>query len=147
MSISLAVAEQLADAALAHAQTLNTRSLAIVVVDTGGHPVLLKRQDGGGYLLPEIAKAKAYGALGMGADTGIFAELAQTNPLFFQGLTVTTGGAMVYSPGGVIIRDGEGVVLGAVGVSGDTGPNDELCALAGINAVGLTGGMKPPGAE
>ncbi len=42
-------------------------------------------------------------------------------------------------PGGVLIRDAAGALLGAIGISGDTSDNDEAAALAGIAAAGLTG--------
>jgi uncharacterized protein GlcG (DUF336 family) len=49
------------------------------------------------------------------------------------------GGSLVPVAGGVLIKDGAGAVVGAVGVSGDTSDNDEIAALAGIEAAGLKG--------
>jgi uncharacterized protein GlcG (DUF336 family) len=40
--------------------------------------------------------------------------------------------------GGVLIKDGDGRVLGAVGISGDVSDNDEAAAVAGIEAAGFT---------
>jgi hypothetical protein len=65
-------------------------------------------------------------ALGMGADTSFLAERARGNPVFFRSVT-TVGGDLVFSPGGVLIRE-HGVIVGAVGVSGDTGEMDAQCA-------------------
>ena len=45
---------------------------------------------------------------------------------------------MVRGPGGVLVRNADGEILGAVGVSGDTSDHDETCAVAGIEAAGLT---------
>jgi uncharacterized protein GlcG (DUF336 family) len=57
--------------------------------------------------------------------------------MFFTTLAAASGGRVVTNPGGVLIRDGSGAVIGAVGISGDTSDNDELCAMAGIEAAGL----------
>jgi uncharacterized protein GlcG (DUF336 family) len=137
VNISLIQAEAIADAVFAHAEKIQTRSLALVILDSGGHPVLIKRQDGAGYLLPKIAQTKAYGALGMGQNTTFFAARAEENPVLFQSLAAASGDNIVFSPGGVIIRDASGNTIGALGVSGDSGPRDEECALAGIETSGL----------
>ena len=70
----------------------------------------------------------------------VIATRAASNPVFFQSVVAVTGGQLALSPGGVIIRDLEGRIIGAVGTSGDTGDMDEACAIAGITAAGLTHG-------
>jgi len=67
------------------------------------------------------------------------AKRAATDPAFVAAVTHAAGGALVPVPGGVLLRDEEGVLLGAVGISGDTSDNDEAAALAGIAAAGLLG--------
>jgi uncharacterized protein GlcG (DUF336 family) len=69
----------------------------------------------------------------MGADTRVLAERAQGNPVFFGSVATAVGGDIAFSPGGVLVRDAQGTILGAVGISGDTGDRDEAAALAGIN--------------
>ena len=138
--ISLGQAQTVISAALAHARGANARPLGIVVLDAGGHPVAFAREDGATFFRHDVARAKAYGALGMGDDTRVLAERAKGNAAFFQSLTAVVGGQIAFSPGGVLVRDGSGAVIGAVGVSGDTGDMDEECALAGIAAAGLKGG-------
>ena len=102
----------------------------------GGHLVAFKREDRSGILRFEIAFAKAYGALGMGFGSREIAGRAVGNPVFFSALTAISGGRLVPAPGGVlIVSDGE--MIGAVGISGDTSDNDEICALEGIKAVGF----------
>ena len=109
----------------------------IVVLDTGGHIVCAKREDGSGIIRYEIAVAKAYGALGMGWGSRTSMERATQNPNFFAAIEAASGGRIVPNPGGVLIRDAANVIVGAVGISGDTGDNDEIIAVAGIEAAGL----------
>ncbi|BBF71223.1 MULTISPECIES: GlcG/HbpS family heme-binding protein [Sphingomonas] len=140
MSLTLAQARTIIDTALDKARADGAQPLALVVLDAGAHPVATVREDGASLFRFDIAKAKATGALGMGADTRLLAVRAAANPLFFQSVVAATGGRLALSPGGVLIRDVEGTVIGAVGISGDTGDCDEACAIAGILAAGLSHG-------
>ena len=137
MSPTLNQAGRIADATLTEARTRGAKPLAVIVLDAGGHPVSFKREDGASLFRFDIARAKAMGALGMGADTREIAARAGNNPTFFTSVAVATGGALVLSAGGVLVRDDAGAIIGAVGVSGDTPDIDEACALAGIAAAGL----------
>lgn len=136
MTLSLAQARTIIDAALAKGRADNAQPLAILVLDAGAHPIAFAREDGASLFRFDIAKAKASGALGMGADTRVLAARAASNPVFFQSVAAATG-QLAFSPGGVLIRDAEGVLIGAVGISGDTGDCDEACAIVGIQAAGL----------
>jgi uncharacterized protein GlcG (DUF336 family) len=109
----------------------------VVVLDPGGHVVAAKREDNSGIIRFEIAVGKAYGALGMGWGTRTMMERAAQNPNFLTAIVAASGGRMVPNPGGVLIRDSGGKVIGAVGISGDTADKDEVCAVAGIEAAGL----------
>ena len=135
MSLTLKQAECIADATLAYATTNNVSPLAVYVLDAGGQPVVFKRQDGASLYRGNIAHAKAKGALGMGFNTRGIAEKAKNNPVFFGSLTAIPGIEIVLSPGGNLIKDARGQLLGAIGISGDTGDVDEQCALAGIAAL------------
>ncbi|MFD1612339.1 heme-binding protein [Sphingomonas tabacisoli] len=130
-------ASAMIDAALADARARNAKPLGVIVLDAGGHPVAFEREDGASLFRFDIARAKALGALGMGADTREIAARAASNPAFFTSVAVATGGSLALSAGGVLVRDGEGQVIGAVGISGDTSDVDEACALTGIAAAGL----------
>jgi uncharacterized protein GlcG (DUF336 family) len=132
--LKLAQACTIVDAALAEARGRNLAPLAVAVLDSGGNLIAFKREDGAGIVRFDIAYGKAWGALGMGFGTRELAERAQAHPTFVAALAAVSQGRMVPSPGGVLIVDGSGEVLGAVGISGDTGDNDEACAIAGINA-------------
>ena len=115
--------------------------LTVVVLDAGGHIVVALREDGSGILRREIAEGKAYGALGFGLASRELMGRAAQNPPFFAAVAAASGGRVVPNPGGVLLRDGAGAVVGAVGVSGDTGDMDEACIMDGIAqaAAGLTG--------
>lgn len=86
---------------------------------------------------PEIAGGKAWGALGMGFGGREFARRATGNSAFIQALSVASAGRIVPVPGGVLIRDEAGQIVGAVGISGDTSDNDETCAVYGVKCAGL----------
>lgn len=136
MSLTLAAAQIIVSAALEEARTRGAKPLAVIVLDAGGHPVAFAREDGASLFRHDIARAKAMGALGMGDDTRVLAERAKGNPAFFQSVSVAVGGNIAFSPGGVLIRQA-GAIIGAVGISGDTGDCDELCAFAGLKAAGF----------
>jgi uncharacterized protein GlcG (DUF336 family) len=137
MSVTLSQASTIVDVALKKARETNLAPLTVAVLDAGGHLVAFKREDKSGILRFDIAFAKAWGALGMGFGSRTLASRAAKTPQFFTMLAAASGGRMVTNPGGVLIRDGGGAVLGACGISGDTGDNDEKCAVAGIEAAGL----------
>jgi len=108
------------------------------VLDAGGHLVAFKREDRSGILRFDIAFGKAWGALGMGLGSRTLAGRAPKQPAFFTALAAASGGRLIPAPSGVLIRDKDGDVVGAVGISGDVSDNDEKCAIAGIQAAGLT---------
>ncbi len=136
MSITLSDASTIVDAALAKGRALGLKPLTVAVTDAGGHLVAFKREDGSGILRFDIAYGKAWGALGMGFGTRELTRRAADNPSFLTALAAASGGRVVPSPGGVLVRSGD-TVIGAVGISGDTGDRDEECALAGIAAAGF----------
>jgi uncharacterized protein GlcG (DUF336 family) len=137
-SVTLAQADTIITAALERGRALGFAPLTVAVLDQGGHLVALKREDQSGIMRVEIASGKAWGALGMGFGTRELAGRAAKMPQFFSSLAAVSQGRMVPVPGGVLIRDAAGLVIGAVGISGDVSDNDEICAVAGIEAAGLT---------
>ncbi|MBI2712986.1 MAG: heme-binding protein [Rhizobiales bacterium] len=137
MSVTLAQATTIVDAVLKKARELKQMPQTVVVLDSGGHVVAAKREDGSGIIRFEVAVGKAYGALGMGWGSRTMMERAAQNPNFLASIVAASEGRLVPNPGGVLIRDGGGNVIGAVGISGDTGDNDEIIAVAGIEAAGL----------
>ena len=135
--LKLAHADTIINTALAEARQLKLAPLAVAVLDAGGHVIACKREDGAGIVRFDIAYGKAWGALGMGFGTREITARAEKFPAFITSLYAISQGRAVPSPGGVLVLDEDGEVIGAVGVSGDTGDNDELCALAGIKAAGF----------
>ena len=137
MTVTLAQASTIVDATLKRARELKQMPQTVVVLDSGGHVVCAKREDNSGIIRFEVAVGKAYGALGMGWGTRTMMERAAQNPNFLTAIVAASGGRMVPNPGGVLIRDAGNAIIGAVGVSGDTGDNDEIIVVAGIEAAGL----------
>jgi uncharacterized protein GlcG (DUF336 family) len=135
--ITLAQASTIVDVALKKAREAKLAPLTVAVLDSGGHLVAFKREDRSGILRFDIAFGKAWGALGMGFGSRTLASRAGKTPQFFTMLAAASGGRIVSNPGGVLIRDASGDVVGACGVSGDTSDKDEMCAVAGIEAAGL----------
>jgi uncharacterized protein GlcG (DUF336 family) len=137
MSLTLAQANAIVAGALAHAATLKAAPVCVAVIDAGGHLVSLQRQDGASNLRPQIATAKASGALGLGLSSRVIADIAKTSPATMASLATLANGGLLPSPGGVIVVDSNNVVVGAVGVTGDTPDNDEACAIAGAKHAGF----------
>lgn len=135
--MDLATANDMVAAALAQGAGLGLAPLTVAVLDPGGHLVALARQDGASTLRPEIAVAKAAGALALGLSSRAIGDMAAERPAFVGALAGLAPRGLVPAAGGVIVVDEQGATLGAVGVTGDTSDQDERCALAGIAAVGL----------
>jgi uncharacterized protein GlcG (DUF336 family) len=136
-SLTLAQASTIVDVALKTGRDAKYQPLTVAVLDAGGHLVAFKREDKSGILRFDIAFGKAWGALGMGFGSRALAGRAAKQQMFYTTLAAVSGGCLVPVPGGVLIRDQAGGVIGAVGISGDTSDNDEKCAIAGIDAAGL----------
>src|SRR5579859_836970 len=129
--LTLAAASIIVDTALAEGRVRGYHPLTVAVLDAGGHLVAFKREDKSSLLRPQIATAKAWGVLGMGFGGRELDRRAQKAPAFFSVLSDLADGRMVPVPGGVLIRNAGGDIVGSVGISGDTSVNDELCAVAG----------------
>ena len=135
--LSLSIADRLVSAALQKARQLKYKPMSVAVLDAGGHLVAFKREDRSSILRPQIAQAKAWGSLAMGIGGRSLAERASTNPLFVAALGNISEGRIAPIPGGVLILNADGFTLGAIGVTGDTPDDDEICAVAAVEAVGL----------
>ena len=145
--ITLSQANTIVTAALAEARKQKLDPIVVAVLDAGGHLVAYQREDGAGIARFDIAFAKAWGSLGMGFGSRELTErVAKGAATFITALAVATNGRMAPSPGGIIIRDADNHVIGAVGISGDVGDKDEACGLAGIAAAGLRGQTGKAGA-
>lgn len=135
--LSLDQANRIISAALAEGLRLGLKPLSVAVLDSGGHLVAFQRQDGASTLRPQIAAAKAGGALALGVSSRKIAEMAGERPAFIGSLAGLSPCGVIPAAGGVIVIGEGGRPIGAVGITGDTSDNDETCAVAGIVAVGL----------
>ncbi|MSQ74034.1 MAG: heme-binding protein [Betaproteobacteria bacterium] len=135
--LTLALASIIVDKALELARARNLKPVAVAVLDAGGHLLAMKREENASILRPQIAEAKAWGCLGMGYGGREFVRRNVIRPTFYAALAVASEGRIMPVAGGVLIRAADGLVIGAVGVTGDAEDNDDACAVAGIQAAGL----------
>jgi uncharacterized protein GlcG (DUF336 family) len=139
MSLDLETARTVIAATRAAGRDLGLRPLTVVVLDAGGHVIAAEREDGSSMGRFAIAHGKAHGALALGLGSRALLARAEQQPYFVAAAGAALGGALVPVPGGVLVRDDAGNLLGGVGVSGDSSDNDERAALAGIEAAQLVG--------
>jgi uncharacterized protein GlcG (DUF336 family) len=143
-SLTLAAADNIIDGALATARAENMMPLAVAVLDSGGHLVAYKREDGASILRFEIATGKAYGALGMGQSSRAVGDRLKERLAFQGAIAAASDGRFVPVPGGALILNNSQEAIGAVGISGDNSDADERAALAGIRAAGLVPAPSEP---
>jgi uncharacterized protein GlcG (DUF336 family) len=132
MSVGLTEAQSIVERAQTKAREIGI-NITVAVVDTGGLLVALERMDGAPPLSPQIAEAKAVGAVMLLRDGGSLAELAKDRPGFFAVADRLTRVPIVPGLGSVLIKSG-GRVVGAVGVSGGRPEQDLECGQAGVSA-------------
>jgi uncharacterized protein GlcG (DUF336 family) len=137
VQLTLAHANAIIDAAFGKGQALGLKPLSVAVLDAGGHLIAFQRQDGSSTLRPQIAAGKAGGALALGVSSRKIGEMAAERPSFVASLGTIAPHGVIPAAGGVLIAGAGGMVIGAVGVTGDLSDNDEMCALAGVEAAGL----------
>lgn len=132
MSITLSQAEAVIAAARARADE-RAVPVALAVVDAGGHLVAFARADGATLITVDTAIGKAFTAVSIGADTiNLTAAIQPGAPLFGTGLILAGSRSLVPYGGGVVIRDGGGQVVGALGISGapDSAIDHEIATAA-----------------
>ena len=137
MSIGLETAKSITAGVRAAGKDHGLKPLTVVVLDAGGHVISVEREDGSSNNRFEIAFGKAYGALALGMGSRSLMARAEQQAYFIAAAAAAIGGKLVPVPGGVLVKDATGAVVGSVGVSGDTSDNDELAAMAGITSAAL----------
>lgn len=135
--LSLDNARKILDAALAKVIEMKLKPMAITVLDARGCVKASIAQDGTSLMRGEIAHGKAYGALALGLGSRALFKRAEEQPFFIDAVNTMARGALIPVPGGVLIQDQSGALLGAIGISGDTSDNDEIACVAGVEAAGL----------
>lgn len=141
--LTLHQANAIIEHAIARARDHGLRPLTVVVVDANGHLVAAQREDGASMFRFEIAFGKAWGAVAFGVSSRALARRAEENPNFFGALSATSKGRLLPQQGAALIRDGDGLIIGAAGASGDTGDQDEACCAHGIERAGLAADVAP----
>ncbi|MBL0420057.1 heme-binding protein [Ramlibacter sp. AW1] len=139
-SLTLQQANQIITTAVAKARENGYKPMGIAVLDAAGNLKAFASEDGASMFRFDIARAKAWGAVGMGVSSRVLGQRAKDNPNFFVSLAATAEGKFLPQTGAVVIKDKQGHVLGAVGASGGTGDEDELICQAGVEAAGLVSG-------
>jgi len=137
MSLDLVAARRLVDLILEQTVERKLKPMAISVLDVRGCLKAFAAQDGTSLMRAEVAQSKAYGALALGMGSRAIFKRAQEQPYFVDAVNTLARGQIIPVPGGVLVRDAAGTLLGAVGISGDTSDNDEACAVSAIEALGL----------
>ena len=135
MNISLSMAQIAKEASITEARRLNLKRITVAILDAGGHLVALARENASSNLRPKIAIAKAAGALALGVSSREIGEMALERPTFISAAATLAAEGLIPAAGGLLVRNDDGNVIGAIGVTGDTSDNDELCALEGLAAL------------
>lgn len=135
--LNLQQANKIIDSALAKARELGVKPLAVVVIDGSGNMLAAQRDDGASMFRIDVGLGKAWASVAMGASSRALAKRAKDNPNFFLTLAATAQGKFLPQPGGVLIRDAKGAIIGAAGASGGTGEEDEAACVFGIEQAGL----------
>jgi uncharacterized protein GlcG (DUF336 family) len=135
--LTLAQANQILTGALQKARDSGYNPMGVAVLDASGDLKAFAREDGASMFRFDIARGKAWGAVGMGASSRVLGQRAKDNPNFFVSLAAVSQGRFLPQTGAVLIKDSAGRVIGAVGASGGTGDEDELICMAGVESAGL----------
>lgn len=135
--LTLDTARQLIRLCFDKGAELGLKPLSVAVLDPGGHVIAFERQDGASNLRFRMAHAKANGSLALGIGSRAIFNRAQEQPFFTQAVNALADGALLPVPGGALIRDVDGNVLGAIGVTGDTSDNDEACLVYAVESAGF----------
>ena len=138
-AVSLEQARVLIGKTLEKGRSMGLKPLSVVVLDAGGHVQAFEREDGAAPGRFAIAQGKAFGAVMLGMAGRAQMARAEEQAYFMAAVNGVYGGQVIPVPGGVLLRDKKGAVIGAVGVTGDTSDNDAIAAMAGIEAAGLDG--------
>ncbi len=139
MAVSLMKARTIIRKTLEKGRDMGLKPLSVVVLDAGGHVQAFEREDGAAPGRFAIAHGKAYGAVMLGMAGKAQMARAEQQAYFMAAVNGVYGGQVIPVPGGVLLRDAKGTVIGAVGVTGDSSDNDAEAALAGIEAAKLVG--------
>ena len=137
--LSLPIAQKILEASLAYAREKKLSPLCVAILDVRGTLKAFAAEDGVSQTRDKIALGKASGVIALGVGGRKVNAMALERPHFIASVSHLAQNGLVPVLGGVLVRSSAGVLLGAIGISGDTSDNDEAAALAGLAAVGLMG--------
>jgi uncharacterized protein GlcG (DUF336 family) len=136
MTLTLTHAQSIIQDCLEWRKAQGLKPLTVAILDGARSLIALAREDGTSNLRPEIAQGKARGAVAMGLGSRTLYERAKVEPFFIQAMSALSDGSLVPVAGGVLIKH-DGLIIGAVGITGDNSDNDEACAIAAIEKAGF----------
>ena len=136
-ALSLDQANTIIAETFAAAKKARCRPMSAIVLDAGARVKAFQKQDGASMLRFEVCYGKAYASLALGRPSKLVLQKANEKPLFMQSIDNLADYPLFLEGGGQLIRDEAGEVMGAIGVTGDANEMDDICAIAGIHAVGL----------
>jgi uncharacterized protein GlcG (DUF336 family) len=134
MPLTLEDASKAIRSAQAKAKELGVK-VSVAVVDEGAHLVALQRMDGAPPVSPVIAEGKAVAAAMFLRDGASLLTTANDRPVFYNAVSGMARTRMVPGPGSLLVQR-DGVVQGAIGVSGAKPDQDLECAESGVRALG-----------
>lgn len=137
--ISASKARTIIRKTMAKGEEMGFKPLSVVVLDTGGHVKAFERADGASPGRFAIAHGKAYGSIMLGIPGSAQMARAEQQAYFMDAVNGVLGGKTIPVPGGILVHDKRGNLIGAIGVTGDTSENDVIAGLAGLEAAGLSG--------
>ena len=135
--ITLEQADEMVDWALARALELGLRPISCCVTNSNTALKVFKAQEETPLLRYELCWGKAYAALALGRSTSLIRARAEDRPIFNDYLIRQSGGKLFPEKGGMLIRDDEGTIVGALAVTGATADQDEELAAETIRACGF----------
>jgi uncharacterized protein GlcG (DUF336 family) len=135
--ITLEQANRIIETVIKRGAELNCRPLSVVVVEPGCVVKAFQKEDGSSMVRFEMAFGKAYASLALGRSSKLVRIRNEEKPAFMNYLFKATDNKIFPEGGGMLIRAGNGDVVGAVGVTGDTEDRDEELAAYGIRAAGF----------
>jgi uncharacterized protein GlcG (DUF336 family) len=135
--LSLEQANTIIAATFEKAKRERCRPMSAIILDAGGRVKAFQKQDHASMLRFEVCYGKAYASLALGRPSKLVLHKANEKPLFMQSIENLADYPLFLEGGGQLIRDRDGEVVAAIGVTGDANEMDDICAIAGIHAAGL----------
>ena len=132
MTLTLTLAQAMIGKAIAKATDEFERPICVAVCDAAGFLLAFQRVEGGLVRSIAISQAKAYTAVRMGVDTDAFLERLQRENL---SISYFCDSGMTALPGGIVLKNAAGEVIGGLGISGLKAEEDAVVARAAVQLI------------